>query len=193
MKKPDNVMLERWLDGKLDGESLRQVEAWAEAYPEELSRELGLDQVSQQVSHALPAAIEPPYPEFFNHKIQQAIEDERAAEASAAVHRPSWFQRFSWILAPSAVAAMALCFYMGTLTVQPQMIEPTVVQETAIPTEIYLPQSGVSAEVSYEGDSTIIILDGLKEIPDDIDIRSSAAVEPKKSKFMVSHEDRDMY
>lgn len=193
MKKPDQVTLERWLAGELDGEALRHVESWAEAYPEDLSKELGLDTISQQLSQNLPASEDPPYPEFFNHKIQQAIQAENIDEIITPIKRASWLQRFSWVFAPSAAAAMALCYYLGTLTVQPVVAEDKAVTEVDIPTEIYLPQSGVSAEVSNVGDATIIVLDGLKQIPDSLDIISSASVDTKETPRMVRQNDDEIY
>ena len=79
MNKPDEQTLNRWLLGELEGEELRQVEAWANDHAGDLDSEfkcgIGWEALGADFMKQIPASEEPPYPEFFNHKLQQAIED----------------------------------------------------------------------------------------------------------------------
>lgn len=175
MNKPDESTLNRWLNGELEGKELEQVEAWAELHADDFDQDfqcnIGWEALRGELIQAVPKSEEPPYPEFFNHKIEQTIlaEMEQQATQKSQSEEPSLWKRFRWAFMPAAFAGMAVCFYAGT-----KMSDPTANTSDAIASskvqEVYIPQSGVVAKVSESSGSTEIILDGLTPIPDSLDI-----------------------
>ncbi|SHJ31369.1 hypothetical protein SAMN02745181_1735 [Rubritalea squalenifaciens DSM 18772] len=177
MNRPDDKTLERWMDGALEGEELRQVEAWAETHAGELEQLMSWSDTSKLIKQSMSADTEPPYPDFFNTKIRQAAVGHHD-EPMVAQKAPSLWQRFSWIIAPAALAGMAVCFYVGT-----QIHSDTPSSgSTAQTGEVYIPQRGVTAEISQAGEITVISLEGLEDIPDTLDIaagETSIGISPR--------------
>ena len=173
MNNPDESTIQRWLKGELEGNELKQMEAWAEENATELEAKMGWDALGDEIAQALPSEQEPPYADFFNERVKhhavELVETPPATKAS-----PLW-KRFNWILAPTAVAGMVFCFYLGT----------RIDQET--------PASGVHSEVIISGDSTVIVLDGLDEIPDALDIVSGETGQGLSPRMMVKTERESFY
>lgn len=171
--EPDETMLTLWMDGELEGEELRQMEAWAADHPELLAERDAIRAMNAQISANVPSSIEPPYPDFFNQRILRAIEDEQATrevstQATAAPKRGFW----QWLAAPLAVGAMALCFYLGTQVNQPSPSAPTVAVTSP---SVYTPDGEVRANIfdSDDANATVIVLEGLEAIPDNLDMAGS--------------------
>lgn len=187
MNKPDNSIIQSWLNGELEGDALREMEAWAEEHAEELEVEMGWESLAQEISESVPQNVEPPYQDFFNERVKlHALEVDEPA--NVAQPKPSIWQRLNWLLAPTALAGMAVCFYLGT------QIESD--RNIALPTlsadEVYTPVAGVSSEVVETEQATLIVLEGLDEIPESIDIvsgDSSFGVSP----MMLAKAERQTY
>lgn len=164
MNNPDDSTIQRWLKGELEGNELKQMEAWAEENAEELETKMGWDALGSEISETLPAEQEPPYADFFNERVKHhAVELVENAQEQAVV--PLW-KKLNWIFVPTAVAGMALCFYLGTRVEHHHFVEPAITTLDAV----YTPASGVSSEVIVSEGSTVIVLDGLDEIPESLDI-----------------------
>ena len=176
MNKPDEHTLNRWLRGELEDEELREVDAWAEINAGDLDSEfqcnIGWDALGADYMKAIPASEEPPYPEFFNSKIQQSIQaagpdqtPQSVPAQSQAVH--SIWQKIRWIFMPTAIAA-GIAFYAGSQMTQ--TATPDVGPELVSYERVYVPDSGVVAAFSETDRATEIVLEGLHPISDELDI-----------------------
>ncbi len=188
MNNPDESTIQRWLKGELEGNELKQMEAWAEENATELEAKMGWDALGDEISQALPSEQEPPYADFFNERVKHhAVE---LVETSPLTKASPLWKRFNWILTPAAVAGMAFCFYLGTRIDQ----EATAMEQAvAVLEEVYTPASGVHSEVIISGDSTVIVLDGLDEIPDTLDIVSGETGQGASPRMMVKTERENFY
>ncbi|MGJ8655120.1 MAG: hypothetical protein ACSHX6_01615 [Akkermansiaceae bacterium] len=190
MNRPDEKTLCSWLEGELEGEELRKVEAWAEANADDLDAEfkcdIGWDALNDEMMALLPASVEPPYPEFFNAKLQQAIEDD-SWSVDAVEHEParatgSLWQKLRLMLAPAAIAAL-VAFYAG---MQMRSVEPVEAPELAVEeSSVYVPHRGIVAAVSESSGATEIVLDGLAPISDELDI-AAGETSPGDSPMMAN-------
>ena len=190
MIEPDKELLADWLEGKLEGDELTQMEAWAAEHAGDLDNEfkcdIGWDALNEDMLSSIPAAEEPPYPEFFNSKLKQAIladeeVDNLAVEETQSESSVPLWKKVQTVLLPTSLAA-AVAFYIGT-----QMKEGAVAEgaENEVIVEvIYIPDENVEAEISDTVDATEIILEGLSPIADDFDMNMSS-VSPSKSSMTV--------
>lgn len=178
---PDETLLTLWMDGELDGDELAQVESWAQQHPELLAQRDAVQTMSDHIRTNMPASVEPPYADFFNQRIMRHIDEDLAA---ASINKESgqnssiWHQfggKFGrWLALPAAAAAMALCFYLGTQVGEETGQAPAAVVAN-VPSTIYTPDGDVRADMfsSKDGGATVIVLEGLEDIPDDFEIAGS--------------------
>ena len=176
MIEPDKKLLADWLEGKLEGDELTQMEAWAEEHAGDLDNEfkcdIGWDALNDDILSSIPAVEEPPYPEFFNSKLKQAIladeegENVTVEEIKSESTIPMW-RKIQTVLLPASIAA-AVAFYIGT-----QMKREAAANEVIVEV-IYIPDENVEAEISDTVDATEIILEGLSPIADDFDMNMSS-------------------
>ncbi len=174
---PDEAKLALWLDDELAGEELAQFETWVLDQPEHVAAREETRRWRAMISSALPASEEPPYPDFFNSRISQAIRDQRPKMADMPEKRG-----FSWqsIFFPfAACAGMVLAFWVGTKA-QPKAEIDVAGAPRAIPVEqlVYTPENGVKAELiaSEDGSAMVIVLDGVRAIPDSMDFTETTYV-----------------
>lgn len=188
MNRPDEKTLCSWLEGELEGEELRKIEAWAETNAGDLDAEfkckIGWDALDDERFNSVPSSEEPPYPEFFNAKIQQAISaDVKDVEpVSEAVSEGSFWQKMKLMVAPAAIAAL-VAFYAGTQMQSQEQQE--IVDVVAEQSSVYVPNSGIFAAVSESVEATEIILDGLDPISDELDI-AGGETSPGTSPMMAN-------
>ncbi len=172
---PDEETLALWLDDELTGDALAKVEAWAQAQPEQLATRAEVRRWRKTVAQVMPASEEPPYPDFFNTKIQQAIRANAPTPvgAPAAAKRSPFWKTF--LMPVAACAGMAFTFWIGQKSHQaassPEIAE---VPPRAIPVVepvVYTPENGVKAEwfASKEASASVIVLNGVAAIPDKTD------------------------
>ena len=163
---PDEATLALWLDDELAGADHASVEAWALTRPEQMAAREEVRRWRATVASAIPASEEPPYPDFFNSRVLQAIREQAPAAAPAA--QP--FSWKSWCMPLAACAGMALAFWAGTKTTPEYDVAGA---PKAIPVEpvVYTPENGVNAEwfASKEASATVIVLKGVAAIPDATD------------------------
>lgn len=172
---PDEATLALWLDDELTGSELAAVEAWATGRPEQLAARDGIRRWRETMASAIPASEEPPYPDFFNSRVLKSIRDQ-APKAEISARRASWK---SWWMRATACAGMALAFWLGKKS---QSVPEYDVANAprAIPVEpvVYTPENGVNAEwfASAKASATVIVLNGVTAIPDNMDFSETAAV-----------------
>lgn len=173
---PDEDLLALWVEDELDSASRTAVDAWATAQPEWIERRDQARQVKSLLARHLPAAVEPPYAEFFNARIAREISRAEAsppAAAPAASPGKSW----RWFLPASAAAGMALSFVAGTrLSPAPSTVAKAPTSALPAPV-LYTPEKGVQADwfASESAGATVIVLDGLAAIPDSIELPDTAS------------------
>jgi len=162
--QPDETTLTLWIDGELEGDALQRVEAWALENPEMIAQRDSIQAMSGNIKQHMPSSIEPPYPDFFNQHILRHIGDE--IPAGERSQKKSGFWR--WFAMPVAACAMAVCFYMGTQVVEVSDSAPPLTVAQVSP--VYTPDGAVSANVFRSENATVIVLEGLADIPDDLEM-----------------------
>lgn len=176
----DEMTLALWLEDELEGAELTAFETAMDGDTGLIARREAVRAWRRQLRSALPAAEEPPYPEFFNSRIEQSL---RQAAPRAAVGA-GWFGAWrAWWLPTAALAGMALAFWLGTeVGGAPQAVvvapNPVAMPVTAVAPAVYTPERGVAAESfsSVEAEATVIVLEGLDAIPDTLDFAETASV-----------------
>jgi anti-sigma factor RsiW len=173
---PDETKLALWLEDELQGEEFAAFEAWAGSQPEQIAARAEVRRWRELIAAALPAAEEPPYPDFFNHRVARAISAPRPEPAVVVKRRFSW-QTLGLPLA--ACAGMVLAFWLGVKTHSgPSGVDVAGVPEV-LPVEplVYTPQSGVAAERfgSSDAAATVIVLNGVAAIPDATDFSETSS------------------
>jgi hypothetical protein len=169
---PDETRLALWLEDEIHGEELAAFEQWVAGRPELLEERAKTRRWREMMAAALPAAEEPPYPDFFNARVARAIHELEASPTPAA-KAPRAFSWRSWFMPLSACAGMAFAFWLGGKK-QPELVETDV---TTLPRAIivdpipYVPEVGVEAEwfESADASATVIVLSGVHAIPDATD------------------------
>lgn len=173
---PDEATLALWLDDELTGVDQAAVEAWAMARPEQLAAREEIRRWRATISAVIPATQEPPYPDFFNSKVLQAIREQVPKPVERANKRVFWK---TWLMPMAACAGMALTFWVGTKTTSPPEYDVAGAPR-AIPVEpvVYTPENGVNAELfaSKEASATVVVLNGVTAIPDATDFSETVYV-----------------
>lgn len=189
MNKPDKAMIQNWLSGELEGNDLRSMESWAEKNAEQLESEMGWDSLQSEIQTTLPKSVEPPYADFFNERIKHhAIE--QPVQKVDKTKKSGFFKKLNWLLAPTALALMTVCFYAGTKIKSSTETMAPAVAAVAPMTGVYTPVSGVSSVLTDSEMATVIVLDGLDDLPESLDI---LAGESSASSVLVSAERAGYY
>jgi len=173
---PDEATLALWLDDELTGAELAAVEAWAVDQPEQLTARDEIRGWREMMAAALPASEEPPYPDFFNSRVMQAIRDQTPEVAPAGKKS---FSLTSWLLPLTACAGMVLAFWVGkTSQAVPEYDVSNAPRAIPVDPVIYTPENGVNAEwfASTKASANVIVLNGVAAIPDATDFSETAYV-----------------
>ena len=173
---PDESTLALWLDDELTGAELAAVEAWANSQPNQLAARDEVRRWRATMAAAIPASIEPPYPDFFNSRVLQAIREQDAPVERAVKNPSSWR---SWLMPMAACTGMVVAFWIGK-TSQTAVAQEVVNAPRAIPVGpvVYTPESGVKAEwiAGSKASATVIVLNGVTAIPDATDFSATVYV-----------------
>lgn len=172
---PDEATLALWLDDELTGPEQAAVEAWAARYPEQIAAREETRRWRATISAAIPAIEEPPFPDFFNSKVLQAIR-EQASVPVVRETKPAFWK--SWLMPMAACAGMALAFWVGMKSNSTPEYNVAGAPR-AIPVEpvVYTPDSGVNAELFASKDAAmVIVLNGVTAIPDATDFSETVYV-----------------
>lgn len=173
---PDEATLALWLDDELSGAELAAVEAWAVGHPEQLAAREEIRGWRKTVTTALPASEEPPYPDFFNSRIMQAIRDQTP---QAEPVRKKSFSIATWLMPLAACAGMVLAFWVGkTSHAVPEYDVSNAPRAIPVDPVIYTPENGVNAEwfASTKASANVIVLNGVAAIPDATDFSETVYV-----------------
>ena len=174
--KPDESTLALWLDDELTGAELAAVEAWASSQPDQWVARDEIRRWRATVAAAIPASVEPPYPDFFNSRVLQAIREQNP-QAARSVKNPSLWK--SWLMPMVACSGMVMAFWIGKKS-QSAIDHEVVNAPRAIPVGpvVYTPESGVKAEwiSGSKASATVIVLNGVTAIPDATDFSATVYV-----------------
>lgn len=169
---PDEASLALWLDDELTDGSFASVEAWAATQPEQLAAREEIRRWRATMASAFPASEEPPFPEFFNSRVIQAIRD---SAPKPVANRPFIWK--SWFMPLAACAGIVMAFWVGKHSQRPVEYDVSNAPK-AIPVEsvVYTPESGVEANwfASKEASATVIVLNGVAAIPDTTEFSPTA-------------------
>lgn len=167
---PDETQIVRYLDGMMDAAERADFEKALAADPALHAEVESLRSVTSLVKAHIPAERPVPHADFFNSQIQAEISRD-ARQRAAAGESPGgilgWL-RMPWFVT-AAAAALALA---GFLWMQPDGgLETTTVMST------YAPNPAIHTHVfhSEEANATVLMLDGLAEIPAEKPIHGVAA------------------
>lgn len=168
MKPPsEDHDLIRWLDGEMNDTELAAFEARLKDDPV-LAKEAGeLRALSAGIRDHLPAEMKVPHADFFNSQIQVRIEmdmdespQKQTENASLADSLLAWLRQ-PWFATAGAVALAVL----GFVWMRPHT------QDTghSLILSSYTPGLGVEASTYHDNDAdaTVLMLDGLDEVPAD--------------------------
>jgi hypothetical protein len=177
---PDEAKLALWLDDELVGEELASFERWACTQAEHVAARAQTRQWRDLIASNLPVSEELPFPDFFNHRVAQAIREQNPQNV---VHKTSISSKAYWrrfFLPIAACAGMVLTFFMGKSSHFGSQEIDVAGAPRAIPVEqiVYSPETGVNAELfaSANASATVIVLDGVKAIPDSMDFTETADI-----------------
>ncbi len=174
--KPDEATLALWLDDELTGENLTAVEAWAVTEPVQIAAREGIRQWRAMLVATLPASEEPPFADFFNSRVLQAI---HAQPALSKVVRKPRFLWNSWLMPLGGCAGMALAFWVGKNSQSlPEYDVAGAPRAIPVEPDVYTPESGVEAKwySSKDAAATVIVLNGVAAIPDTTEFPPSADI-----------------
>ena len=165
MKTPteDHDLL-RWLDGEMSAAEKAAFESRIAADPALKAEAELMQRLSADLRTHLPAEMPVPYADFFNSQIQVRLaQDENQQQSAPAAE--GWFGwlRKPWLTPAFAAAAIA----MAALTMW-QNGAPSEGADSLV-NSIYVPNPAVQARAfhSDEAQATVLMLDGLEEMPAD--------------------------
>ncbi len=167
--KPDDQTLMMWMDDELGPAEQAAVDLWSIENPEWLEKRQSLRTWRSSMQSVFAAEVEPPCVDFFHAKLQHSLEQQAETNTSsiAPASLPFW-RRFAMPLA--AAAAIAIAFLAGRTTV--------IIPHPADNIMTYTPEEGVNAEyfVSSPSEGTVIVLNGVTDIPDQFSIPDTASI-----------------
>lgn len=171
MKAEEEEKLTLWIDGELEDDQVRDL---LEAHPELLELKKSAGESGSILRQELPLEEQLPYPDFFNHRIQQRLLENDETEAklpAASLKEESQFFPFftrSRLFAGLAFGALAIGLIVHSI-IGPDSIGSGIHTEI-VGTYTPNPQVIASSHFDSEAQATIILLDGLEEIPADIEV-----------------------
>ena len=157
----------RWVDGDLSGPELAAFEREIDAHPEWADEKSAAAQIGRALRQHVPAAQEPPYPDFFNSQLLHRIRDEQAAgEKAAPSAAPGGFSAFwQWLRAPwTLVGATAVAVTL----VSAVWLRSGADTGTRV-LSAYSPEAQARAKTfySHEAHASVIDIAGLEAYPTD--------------------------
>jgi anti-sigma factor RsiW len=169
--KPGDDLLALWLEGELEGPQRAQVDSWVAHHPELLAERAAIGAWKSDLRAIVAADEPPPFSDFFNSRIQQALV--REIKPQPTKHARSWWR---YLAVPGLAAAMVFCFWLGTefRADPPATVKVVPLKEQPM---VYTPLNGVTVEVvpAAEADGTVIVLEGLAAMPDSLEVPETSA------------------
>ncbi|MBK1792342.1 anti-sigma factor [Persicirhabdus sediminis] len=179
---PDEILITRWIDDDLTGAELEQMNAWVAEHPELLEEKQAIRAMQAELRSELPRSVEPEHPVSFNAGILAAIEQENLARPAAATSTPASpaepekvISIWRYLRVPAIAAGMTVAFLAGSKINQPEsagseLADAQPAAKAPVPLTFYTPDSDVAAHYQKTKEATVVVIDGLEEIPRDSNI-----------------------
>ena len=187
--KPDDELLALWVEDELDAATSTEVERWACEQPEWVERREQARWCRELLGSTLGSEDEVPHAEFFNARIRREIE--LAAPAAGSAPEPGKVRcgPWLWVMPATAAAGVALGFFLGNdRGVVPEAAPPVAAELAPV---LYTPERGVEAEFVGGDEASVIVLAGVRAIPDEWEIPDTAMLEPEPSRLAKHGEVED--
>lgn len=187
--KPDDELLALWVEDELDAATSAGVERWACEQPEWVERREQARWSRELLGSALGGRDEVPHAEFFNARIRREIE--LSAPATGSVPEPGKVRRgpWLWLMPATAAAGVALGFFLGhDRGGVPEAAPPMAAELVPV---LYTPERGVQAEFVGGDEASVIVLAGVRAIPDEWEIPETAMLDPEPSRMANHGEEED--
>lgn len=170
--QPDNVELALWLEDEMSADELASFQQRGEISPEHFAERERLRNWKSLMGRGFPSEIEPPYPDFFNARVAKEIRAAQMLPPQAFAKKTSWR---AWLLPPSALAALALAFWLGGMMQGSGKRDQQISQIPAPRPSFYVPEEGVKAElVGNSRTATVIVLQGVQPISNELTLTDTA-------------------
>lgn len=154
----------RWLDEEMPADERATFEQTLASSPELQAEVASARELSRLLKQELPGEMEMPHADFFNSQIQvrlaQMDQEERRAAPAARSGWLNWL-RTPWLIGAAAAVLGILLLRPGGDKSDSQL--DTLVMSTYAPN----PKVIVSAFHSDEAEATVLMLEGLEELPAD--------------------------
>ena len=173
MKASEEELITRWIDGELEDADVREL---LEKYPELRKEKARADEMREMLQKELETGEKIPYPDFFNHQIRRRIEEEKTAVSTSKDYEEmSEKQLFPWFTLSRNVAALALLVLVGIFIAVAYF---DVRDHGTKIVSTYTPSPGVEATAFYsdQANASVLMLDGLKELPASYEIKGQQAM-----------------
>lgn len=172
MNPQDEERITRWIDGELPDSEVQDL---LTAHPELREARSEADSLGKLLRKELDDGEQIPYPDFFNHQLGKRMEEETTSAAASAdpdALAESMFPRFMFLkkwapVAALGVAAVFIALFFVSVPVGGSKIVST-----------YTPDPSLDATSFYsdEANATVLLIDGLEEIPAQRDVTGVQAV-----------------
>ncbi len=180
-------LLIRWMDGVLTDTERDELAPFLAEHPELDEERTGFLRMRGEIRSVIPVSEEPPYPEFFNTHLERLISEERGAVVEEPKPASGLWRMLSWWLAPAAAAAVVLAFLAGMQMGTSHDGEGLGIAGTIAPA-VYSPVASVKASAMLDESfgGTVIVMEGLEEIPKSVDLFQTADQTSASDVYMIS-------
>ncbi|MDE0826196.1 MAG: hypothetical protein OSA48_05240 [Akkermansiaceae bacterium] len=175
-------LLTLWMDDGLSSAEREELAPYLAKHPELEAEREEYVRLRDELRSVLPEHVEPPYPEFFNKHLMRQIREEERMERIPAVAEVSgmWSWMRYWMV-PAAAAAVVVAFLAGKeMGDRPAGAVATTSgagYTGELAPGVYSAISSVDVTTWEDPDagSTVIVLDGLEDIPSSVDLLKTTA------------------
>ncbi len=165
MKTPDDHLLARWLDGALSAEDTARFEAMMANDPSLREEAESMRRMGEAIRATVTFERAVPHGDFFNSQIQERIGEMQRTEDRERVAASTGASWLSWLKGPWILAGAAAALAVGFFVFRGEPLQTQIVS-------LYTPNMEVHANAfhSDEADATVLMLDGLQNIPAEKDL-----------------------
>jgi anti-sigma factor RsiW len=176
----------RAMDECLSGEDEREYALYLKTHPEAVAEVAAYKRIRTALRAEIPASQEPPYPDFFNSHLERMVRESEEKSGQAPAKKSWWASYGTWLVPASAAAILA--FFAG-MQIAPPIPSTVVATDVALPA-VYSPIASVHAEAVQDAGlgGALIILDGLDDLPDSVDLMQAAGGPIEDDAVLVSSE-----
>jgi hypothetical protein len=173
MKPQDEERITRWIDGDLSDSDVEDLLA---AHPELLDAKSQSKSLGNLLRKELDSGEKIPYADFFNHQLMKRIEDDAEAPASTPAEKEAlaeaMFPRFMFFKKFAAFAAI------GVAAVFAIILFVSVQDSGSAIVSTYTPDPKLEAKTFFsdEANATVLLIEGLDEIPAQREVTGVQAV-----------------